>query len=617
MYVEEYGGWDCSPPAKGFIMATGIRRIADQYKWISRGYGQCIVVGTSDNPMNLRKDDQSCIDIYTTNSRTTGTNRSLRINQAQTAYQTAGYNRVLDVVLDSSYGTGGDGAVIRAQCDYTGGGFAHGIMNVLTSEIKLPASSLTRGAAYALELRVNVPTGGSWNSAGPIGFVRVRSAGTGATEIDDHAYFMMFHGHTAGADSMVSLESQTVKCSFSGEAAPTTTVRYLVFSQMQDGLGLGASDNLMDLGVSTTKRAVQLYTTSASVTAATSIRYLYAYHEASAAGSGHRAEFHTKILNGCIVTNWANALKGYIEFGDDTARGNGLNSAICAEMKLPNNAVAAGEYWPLEIELVGQASGGHGHGTGFITCRGSGTMTDVDDYGFLLDVQGMTPLAGQMLAVEAQTLKCRIGTATRYMVLSQIEDGLGLGVDGDRMVLTDATEKAIYIHTTTATTDTSRLCPVMVKYYRTAATVAAGRDWGIMVDMSTTHYWNTASGIYATMNVVAAGCWGRASAVQGELIFADDTIDRGQYSCFDAEIDYSASTAQAGGPCSFLSCVVNGGIAADDGFDDTGYLLQLIGVTEGDDHLWDEAGGDTTCEGTLKIRINDEIRYIMLSSAPL
>ena len=371
-------------------MATGVRRIADQYKWISKGYGRCITVGTSDFPINLRVDDQSPIQLYTTSALTTGTNRAFLINQTQTATKTAGYERVLDVVLASAYKTGGDGAVIRAQCDYTGGGCAHGIMNVLTTELKLPNSSLTRGALYAFEMRINASASSSWGSAGPVGFIRVKCAGTPAA-LDTGAYFMIFTGHTGAAGKLVSLTSQTVKCSFSGEADPTTTVRYALFSQMEDGLGLGVSGTPMSL-VTDANHSVEIHTTSADAAGFLAANRFY-HTQAGNTTGGHWAMW---VQNTVAAENVGSGAM-YVKLDCATFDApTGGNSALNVEMVLANCTHAGGSYHPfvIDVDCGGPALVMHGNAAipcGFMKLEAYGTdVGEWDDHGYLFTIRGLT-----------------------------------------------------------------------------------------------------------------------------------------------------------------------------------------------------------------------------------
>jgi hypothetical protein len=349
-------------------------------------------IGTSGSPVHIKTDTIPLFEIQATCALTSGTSRTMYLTQTQTGTKNAGYERVLDVVWNGENGKGGgDCAVIRAQAAIGTGG-VHGIMNALTTELYLPDGSVGRGTLYALEIRVKGQTSSSWASSGPVGFIRVRAAGT-VTNIDDNAQFMVIRGFNAGADHLLSLESQTLRCSLSETDCSGANLRYLVLSQMQDGLGLGASDNLMALGTSTTKRAIQVYTTSAATDAGTSIKYIYGYHEVTGGGGvGHRAEFHTKCTG--ATGSWLSALKAMLEY-NDTGYTTGTSAAIVAETILASRVGGhAGYHACLECELGCESDTDFGTVTAFINMvvydNGSDGTGAFDDSGYVFNISGLS-----------------------------------------------------------------------------------------------------------------------------------------------------------------------------------------------------------------------------------
>jgi len=356
-------------------------------------------MGTDTTKIHIKTTDIPLFQIQSTSALTAGTTRSVYVKQTQTATQDSGYSRMVELTYASEYASGGDGAVLRVNCDYGSTGYAHGIMCVTSTEAKLPNGSMTRGAYYALELRVNAQTTSTWNSAGPVGFIRVRSTGAGVAEINESAYFMIFRGHTAAADAMVSLTSQTVKCSFSGEADPTTTVRYALFSQMQDGLGLGNTTTHMVLTDAAT-RAVDIYTDYSgtgpswainidSTMGTTGVRggVMYSCLTVDAVVPG------SYIMNTFIKADYASVL---------TTAGFGMGAGLMVELVNPTDGSGGGEFHVLALEWTGATAdtmhGNAGIPSSFIKFEGYGTAeADIDDHGYLFYVSGLNAGDGHLV----------------------------------------------------------------------------------------------------------------------------------------------------------------------------------------------------------------------------
>ncbi len=182
--------------------------------------------------------------------------------------------------------------------------------------------------------------------------------------------------------------------------------------------GGGSSSYPLRLNTYATK-GFKFYFTSPSADASNSAESLYMKMAMTGAGGvGGRAQFHT--IATAKLGGWANALKGYFEFG---ASGDitGLAAGVLAEVKLPN-ANHTGTVCVLELELVGQASSGVGSGLSFIRCRGSGTMTTMNASGYLFDIQGFAQGSNTLIDSDGSTLtgdggiKCRVGSDIIWLV---------------------------------------------------------------------------------------------------------------------------------------------------------------------------------------------------------
>ena len=173
-----------------------------------------------------------------------------------------------------------------------------------------------------------------------------------------------------------------------------------------------------------------LYSTSTSTSGGTSIQPVYSYMEMTGtAGVGGRANFH--MLVSARLGQWANALKGYIDFDTDGAV-VGLGSAILGEMRLPVGSLNTlgggnGSYGVLELELVTQSGGTTGGipvAMQWMQVSGNSTATDDwDDTGYIWIIKGLTDATGNIFDTNTSpgtdaTLRILIGSTPYYILLS-------------------------------------------------------------------------------------------------------------------------------------------------------------------------------------------------------
>lgn len=314
-----------------------------------------------------------------------------------------------------------------------------------------------------------------------------------------------------------------------------------------------------------TTRAISIYTTCSDTDGANTAKALYVHSTYTGLGQVARAAefvlYPTVKLGG-----WANALKGYTDFSGDADGGStGLVSAICAEINMPNGA-CNGALYPLEIEWVGSASTafgvpGAGSQSGFIYIAASGTVTDLDDDGCFMSVNGLTAGSGHMLSATSQTLFVDISQGTsRYMVLSQLEDGLGLGASGSAMDLgSTATNKAVAIYTTSSSTTAGT--SVEPFYFESTMTGAGGVGGRAKFKLS-----------------VEAALGGWANAIKGETTFAAAGSVTGLGSVFCG--DLTLSTGTSGGSYAVFEGNIIAGASASTGTQTVFFQLNADGADE-------------------------------------
>jgi len=369
-----------------------------------------------------------------------------------------------------------------------------------------------------------------------------------------------------------------------------------------------------------TDKAISIYSTCASTNTGTTAMPVYINAVYTGAGQLARcieANLETEVALG----SWANAIKGYFEFTGTSGRVTGLASAICAEMKLPSATLASGVYAILELEWVGQASTNTvgvlvGVHSDLIYANVSGTATDFDSNGYFLELEGVTAGASKVLSLTSQTLKCGIVHADRYLVLSQMQDGLGLGVTGTHMTLTAST-KAIDIYTTTvATASTVQAARInLVGAVGTVSTPSANlQALNTNVDVNVVTG-SSITSIYAQMTYGASGDarGGMASALCAELKLPGKTLAvvGGSYCIADLEMwtpaSYLSCTNNTAHITAFQRFAIWGDSTAVASFEDYGYLFNLNGFTS--------ASGNLFYANTIRCIVGSTAWYLPLSTA--
>lgn len=126
--------------------------------------------------------------------------------------------------------------------------------------------------------------------------------------------------------------------------------------------------------------------------------------------------------------------------------------------------------------------------------------------------------------------------------------------------------------------------------------------------------------IYGVINFNAATgrVTGTAGAVCAEIDMPNvAAIATGNYTCFQAEMNFPTSTTIGGGThASFITCNAWGAGVAD--FDTNGVLFDISGVTSGSGKFWYDhngtAGGDTVGDW-IAVRVGGTVKYLGLYDA--
>ena len=421
---------------------------------------------------------------------------------------------------------------------------------------------------------------------------------------------------TINAENYIPCLKQGAKIDIPGDIKTATDLTCLGDTSIGDAItDTLAIKSTIDVGLTGTPLVLtegvpilEFFSTCASTAGGTSAEPFYLKSTMTGVGGvGGRARFHT--YSNVASGGWLNALKGYMEFGA-SGKVSGLGSAIVAETVL-SAGTSSGSYTAVEAELVLGSGASTGTATSLFYANASGAgVAAFDTSGYLLQIGvGITPAAGKFASLTSQTLKCLIEANTRYMVMSQMEDGLGLGVSGTPMDLTTSTtQRAIDVYTTSASTSGSTsIRPIYMKNTMTGAGGVGGRAEFYMTTNVALGGWSNA--LKGMVEYGASGkTTGLGSAIVGETILSAGT-STGTYTALEAEL-VLGSGASTGTETSFLYMAASGaGVAA---MDTSGDLFKIDGLTVASGKLFQVNTAGAASHG-LRIDIGGTKYYIMLT----
>ena len=161
-------------------------------------------IGDSTNKATIGTTLIPLVEIQATSALTTGIVKAMNINMVTTATMTAGSVYGLCVTIDTDYKIGGSNTAIYGKIDLSDTGAIHGMASGICAEMILPNSSLSRGAAYALELQLGGGASTSWASAGPVAFIYCGGWGSGlVSQMNTRGYLIDIQGFAEGSNLLV------------------------------------------------------------------------------------------------------------------------------------------------------------------------------------------------------------------------------------------------------------------------------------------------------------------------------------------------------------------------------------------------------------------------------
>jgi len=276
-----------------------------------------------------------------------------------------------------------------------------------------------------------------------------------------------------------------------------------------------------------------------------------------------------------------------------------MAASIGAEMIPPNGSLQRGSLYSLDLVFGcgASASWGSAGPVAFMHLENWGTAAYFSANAFFFHLAGETGAAGAMLGANSNTIKVRIGTVTEYMVLSEYEDTLSIGLTGAKKTLVTTVPEIAIWSTSALTSGTQDI--VKIDYTQTGA-ATSGYVKGVRCTMSanvkTPGSFNAIKGIIDYKTVGQAH--GDAGCLSSELIPPNSSLIRGSLTCVEAQVVPGASsTWGSAGPLSFMRCKLSGTATE---WDVRGYFIDFQGLAAGSNKMIDSDGGDLASEGGIR-----------------
>ena len=197
------------------------------------------------------------------------------------------------------------------------------------------------------------------------------------------------------------------------------------------GVNVGEDDNIITYTYG--EPIFEVWGTCAGTDGAVNAMPMYVMSILTGEGQvGRAAEF--VLAPTCVrMGAWGNAIKAKLDLSGDGVLGSiGLLAGVCAEVVTPAGALN-GTVACVEHEIVateGYLAGDHIGSANtlnfmqFALGGNAAAVTEVDNHGQFMIMNGLTQLAGNMLSLDYVTLKCAVNDLRKYLVLSTEENML-------------------------------------------------------------------------------------------------------------------------------------------------------------------------------------------------
>lgn len=241
----------------GIDMSGTTSAIGIQLTGISASTAAIAIGSATGTRQTMAEAEDFAIAIFTTCADTDGSNtaKPLYVNAQYTGIGQVG--RAAEFVLYPTAKMGGWANALKGYANFEGDsdGGTTGLCSAVCAEIKLPNGSCA-GAFYPLEIEWVGQGSTSFGTPGTgsqSGLIYINCTGT-VGDLDDDGVFMSLNGLTAGANDLLSANSQTLKVDLDNGS----TTRYLLLSQITDALSLDSCATAITLGDNVSSVGIQI-----------------------------------------------------------------------------------------------------------------------------------------------------------------------------------------------------------------------------------------------------------------------------------------------------------------------------------------------------------------------
>jgi len=330
---------------------------------------------------------------------------------------------------------------------------------------------------------------------------------------------------------------------------------------------------------------------------------------------------YSHVTSAYMTGSWTNAVVGVITYSATGSAGGGMAASFCGELNMQPAASSGGSYYPYHSYFNFPTSTVLIDSTAFNYAfekyeAAGGAVVQFDLYGDFWHIVGLTPADGYILSEGYTTLRCLVDVYDKYLVLSRIENGLGMGSISPNQLNLDAASPLFQLYTTSAVTAASGVQSALIQQTMTVASNVNYPDVLKVQLISDVKTGAWCSAIFAQLDYVESGlAHGQGSVIATELSMPSVTaVIRGEYSLFQMDIDMPTGCVMNNNPISLFKANVWGG--AETEFDDVGVVLDVDGVTAGANDFFYLADLTVTkADGLLKIRVNDVFYYVFITTA--
>jgi len=335
---------------------------------------------------------------------------------------------------------------------------------------------------------------------------------------------------------------------------------------------------------------------------------------------------YVNFASSVTTGDWANAIVGRIEYTAPGKADGGMAAAICGELNMPGAAQTGGAYYVFDAELNCPASHTNADNAALPVAFlkyglwGNATaMGSFEDGGYLWHMDGFTAGAGNILSADSDTVRVNIGGTDRFVVLSEMQNALHLGLTGAHNAIA-ASAPSLGVYTSDiAETGTVRAGEIIHTVGVTDLSTVREAFYVNIDSAYTTGDWTNA--IVGRINYTAPGKadGGMAAAICGEMSLPGAAQSGGTYYAIDAELECPASFTCAANPAlpvAFMKFGVWGDATAIDSFEAGGYLFHIDGIADTANGLFDATNvDDPDFTHALKINIGGTDYFIGLSTS--